>query len=115
MIEQKISRPGHMKKINIIEIEFECAECGQRIKLAHMKCMVERNNKLMKEIVEDLKEIPFLDRSDPHNILLDKWETRLLENIDPTKRILRNLENKINEIGIKGLEAQRIIKREIKK
>lgn len=43
--------------IGIIDAELICNQCGQKIKMKHLKCQKEKREKLISEFVEDLKEL----------------------------------------------------------
>ena len=66
-----------MKNIRILDAEFKCLGCGQKLKLAHLKCTREKRLKLIAEIVEDLKlNSPMGGFKYTRNELIEKWEGR---------------------------------------
>ncbi len=46
-----------MSKIRILDAEFKCLTCGQKIKLAHMKCVREKRKETAKEFLKCLNRI----------------------------------------------------------
>ena len=43
-----------MSRIGILDAELKCMGCGQKIKLAHLKCQIEKRNKQIKKFIDDL-------------------------------------------------------------